>query len=69
MVDTGMGHSERHIDKIKITEIIIIGVLLACIVLLPLVFINLTQEVKHLEINNIGLPTDVVNKLQDILKP
>jgi hypothetical protein len=69
MVDTGMGHSERHIDKIKITEIIVISVLLACIVLLSLVFINLTQEVKHLEINNIGLPSDVANKLKDLLKP
>ena len=55
-------------DKVYLKEIIT-GAILLVILLSSLRVTKLPQGVKHLEINNIGLPTDVVNKLQDILKP
>jgi len=55
-------------DKVYLKEIIT-GAILLIILLSSLRVTRLPQGVKHLEINNIGLPTDVVNKLRDILKP
>jgi hypothetical protein len=70
MVDIGMGRLGHRIrDRVKITEIIIISIILAGIILLPLKVIKLPQEVKTLNINNIGLPSSVVDKLKDLLKP
>ena len=70
MVDIGMEQSGYHTkDRVKITEIIVISIILAGIVFLPLRVAKLPQGVKHLEINNIGLPTNAVDKLKDLLKP
>ena len=55
-------------DKVYLKEIIT-GAILLIILLSSLRVTRLPQGVKHLEINNIGLPSDIVNKLQDILKP
>jgi hypothetical protein len=55
-------------DKIYLKEIIT-GAILLIILLSSLRVNKLPSEVKHLEINNIGLPQSVVDKLRDLLKP
>ena len=73
MVDIGMAQSGRRIkDKVKITEIIVISIILAGVVLLPIKVAKLPLEVKYPAINNIGnigLPQSAVDKLKDLLKP
>jgi len=58
-------------DKIYLKEIIT-GAILLIILLSSLRMTKLPSEVKSLDINNIGnigLPSSVVDKLKDLLKP
>jgi len=55
-------------DKVYLKEIIT-GAILLIILLSSLRVTKLPQGVKHLEINNVGLPQSAVDKLRDILKP
>jgi len=67
MVDIGMAQSGNHIKEgIRIGEIILISIILASIILLPLEVSRIPPAV---QIMNVGLPTDAVKKLKDLLQP
>ena len=55
-------------DKVYLKEIIT-GAILLIILLSSLRVTKLPQGVKHLDINNVGLPQSAVDKLKDLLKP
>jgi hypothetical protein len=55
-------------DKVYLKEIIT-GAILLIILLSSLRMTKLPSGVKSLDINNIGLPSSVVDKLKDLLKP
>jgi hypothetical protein len=62
-----MARSGHHIKEgLRISEIILISIILASIILLPLGASRIPQEVQTL---NVGLPVDAVEKLKDLLKP
>jgi hypothetical protein len=56
-------------DKMKITEMIIIGIILLSIVLLPLWATKLPQGTQQIEFSNIGLPEKVIEDLRNLLNP
>jgi len=59
-------------SKIRVAEVVIIGIILTGVALLPLGVARLPRGVKSLDINNIGnigLPQSAVDKLKDLLKP
>ena len=59
--------SIRHIKEgLWVSEIILISIILVGIILLPLEVSRIPPAVQML---NVGLPTDVVKKLKDLLKP
>jgi hypothetical protein len=55
-------------DKVCLKEVIT-GAILLIILLSSLKGAKLPSGVKHLEINNVGLPQSAVDRLKDILKP
>jgi hypothetical protein len=72
MVGIGMGKLGNHFkDKVAITQIIVISIIFLGIALLPL-WVTKSPQAKILEIkniNDIGLPPNVVNELKNLLKP